>query len=86
MKKGITGGVIGLCLLALLVVFSPWKNEPGKGGFSDILHAWGTKQSEVSEDITSSAVSGAEGTIVGEHQINGANWSIPNIIKHWLGG
>lgn len=86
MKKGIAGSAVGLALLALLVVFSPWKDESSKGGFSDILRSWGNKQSEVSEEITSSAVSGAEGTVVGEHQVDGANWSIPNIIRHWLGG
>lgn len=85
MKKGIIGSITGLVIVLMLVAWSPWKEQSTNGGFTDVLRHWGKQQGEVSEDIASDAVSGVEGNLVGKHQIDGANWSIPNIIKHLLG-
>ena len=76
--------IAGLLALALLVNNLPWERQ--SSGLTEVLHQWSDEQEVMSEQITSVAVSGAEGTLVGEHQINGANWSIPNILRHWLGG
>lgn len=76
--------IAGLLGLALLVQVLPWERQ--SSGITDILHLWSEQQEETSDKITSAAVQGAEGKWVGEHDIKGANWSIPNIIRHWLGG
>lgn len=77
-------GIAGILALVLLVNSLPWERQ--SSGLTDVLHGWGEQQAETSDKITSAAVSGVEGTIIGEHQIKGANWSIPNILRHWLGG
>lgn len=75
--------IAGIIALAVIVKCSPFESKPS--GLTAVLYNWGDRQTEVSEQITSSAVSGVEGTIVGEHAVKGANWSIPNILRHWLG-
>lgn len=76
--------IAGLLGLALLVQALPWERQ--SSGITDILHLWGEQQEETSDKITSAAVAGAEGKWVGEHDIKGANWSIPNILRYWFGG
>lgn len=83
MKQKI-GSIIGLVVIVLMIIYSPWGNPP-ESDFTKGLRGWGDQQSEISEKFTTSAVAGAEGTWVGAHEINGANWAIPNIIRHWLG-
>lgn len=75
--------IVGLLVILAIVLFLPFDRQEGE--FSKILRSIGSNQEVVSEQITSTAVSGMEGSIVGEHQINGANWSIPNLIRHFLG-
>ncbi len=84
MKRSTLAGIVGIILLAILVINPPF--EVGEGDFSKILRAWGNKQAEQSEEITHEVVKGAEGTIVGEYKVDGSNWSIPNIVRHLLGG
>lgn len=84
MKKVGIFSMIGLVIIAWLVVAKPY-GEPQQSNFGSILSVWGEQQEEVSEELTDKAVSGVEGDLVGEHQINGANWSIPNLIRHFLG-
>lgn len=76
--------IAGLLGLALLVKALPWDRQ--SSGITDILYLWSEQQEETSDKITSAAVQGAEGKWVAEHDIKGANWSIPNILRHWLGG
>lgn len=83
MNKAKTCGLIGLIVLLLIVFCLPYERETG--AFSQILYAWGERQEESSDKIIDKAVSGVEDDLVGEHQIKGANWSIPNIIRHLLG-
>lgn len=75
--------IIGLLLILMIVFWSPFESE--SGGFSDILRDWSKQQSEISDEIVQNAVSGAEGNIVGEKEVDGSNWSIPNIIRNILG-
>lgn len=84
MKQKIGFG-IGLLIIAVLVFASPWGDSDQQGGFTEVLYAWGESQEEVSDKFTTAAVSGAEGSLVGEHEVDGSNWAIPNIIRHWLG-
>lgn len=74
---------IGIFLIAVIVLGSPWDHQHST--FGDILSSIGYHQAEDSEKIVSFAVSGAEGKVVGEHKVNGSNWSIPNIIKSLIG-
>ena len=83
MDKQKTATIAGLVVILTIIFFSPFERE--EGNLSKILRSIGDNQEVVSEQITSTAVSGIEGTVVGEHQVNGANWSIPNIIRHLLG-
>lgn len=83
MKQKI-GTVIAIVLIALMVIYSPWGESPSSD-FTDGLRGWGKGQAEISEKFTTSAVEGVEGTVVGEHKVDGSNWAIPNIIRHWLG-
>lgn len=84
MKKIGIFSIIGLVIVAWLVVAKPY-GEPQTSNFGSILHVWSQEQEETSEELTDKAVAGVEGTLVGEHQVNGANWSIPNLIRHFLG-
>ena len=76
--------IAGLLALAILVNNLPWERQ--SSGLTEVLYSWGEQQGENAENITNAAVAGAEGSFVGEHQIKGANWSIPNILRHWFGG
>lgn len=75
--------IAGIALLLALVLWSPFERK--EGGFTDILRYWGQEQEELSNELTSKAVSGAEGKYVGEHKEDGSNWSIPNILRSLLG-
>ncbi len=89
--KGVTimkqkiGFAIGMLLIVTLIFSSPWADNRQSSGLTNLMRYWGKQQQNTSEVITNSAVEGAEGNWVGEHEINGANWAIPNIIRHWLG-
>ena len=83
MKRSIFVIIAGIVLLYLLVFHSPFERQ--SGDFSKILTSMGKHQQEVSEVLTEQAIEDAEGTIVGEHEVDGSNWSIPNIIRHILG-
>lgn len=76
--------IVGLAIIALVVIINPYGDTKPANSLTSILHQWGEEQASTSEMYTSQAVSGAEGTLVGEHQISGANWSIPNIIRFWV--
>lgn len=86
-------GVIGILFVVGLVITHPLSKDlqteleerrPTEG-FEQVLYAWGDKQQEESDKMVDAAVAPVEGDLVGEHEIAGANWSIPNIIRHWLG-
>lgn len=83
MNKSKVISIAGIILLVMLVFWSPFERK--SGGFTDALRAWGVHQQEASDEITNAAVSGFEGDVVGEHKVDGSNWSIPNIIRHLLG-
>lgn len=78
------GSAIAIIIIALMVIYSPWGESP-KSDFTRGIRGWGDEQQETSERFTTAAVSGVEGGVVGEHEIDGSNWAIPNIIRHWLG-
>lgn len=84
MKQKVGCG-IGIVIVLILVLYSPWAVEENKNSFQSILRGWGNSQTEISEKFTTEVVSGVEGGLVGEHEIDGSNWAIPNIIRHWLG-
>lgn len=84
MKQKI-GFAIGMLLIATLIFSSPWADDRSSSGITDIIRVWGAKQEETSDMFTNKVVSNVEGEWVGEHEINGSNWAIPNIIRHWLG-
>lgn len=84
MKKVGVFTIAGLVIIGWLVVASPF-GPSRQSDFGSILSTWGERQEEASDEITSFAVAGAEGKYVDEHQVNGANWSIPNIIRYWIG-
>lgn len=82
--KGKLLTIIAIIVLAVFVILDPLDSQPSE--FTQVISSWGDQQSVASEQITSGLVKGAEGTKwVGEHQINGANWAIPNIIRRVLG-
>ena len=83
MKQKIAA-VLGVVLFALVVLYNPYSSERPVDSFTNILHQWSSEQVDTSEKFTSQAVSGVEGEIVGEHQVKGANWSIPNILRFWI--
>lgn len=75
-------------ILALVVFVAILKSIPFESKSSpmtEILYGMGESQQQLSEELTEYAVSGVEGKYVGEHEIKGANWAIPNIIRHILG-
>lgn len=80
--------IIGLALILIIIssVSSVKESVNKSTGLAGVLCQWGEEQEDNSEVLTDAAVSGLEGTLVGEHEIDGANWSIPNLIRHWVGG
>lgn len=78
--------IIGVVLLIILVKCSPFKGT--HDGFSKVLYDQAESQVAYSEKVTDVLASGAEGEgkLVGEHQVKGANWSIPNILRHLVMG
>ena len=83
-KDKIAAGIIAVSLVVAPSLLSNSKSDGDE--FSSLLHTWADEQEELSDDITTEAVSGIEGDIVGEHEEDGSNWSIPNIIRHWILG
>ena len=86
MEEGVRAkalAIAGLLALSILVNNLPWERQ--SSGLTEVVYSWGEQQEENAENITNIAVSGAEGSAVGEHQVKGANWSIPNILRHWFG-
>lgn len=79
--------IAGLAIIAWLVLAKPFGEVPPdeRGEFQQVLSAMGDKQAETSDELTTAAVAPVEGVYVGEHEVHGANWSIPNILRHVLG-
>ena len=75
--------IAGLLALALLVNNLPWSRQ--SSGLTEALYQMGENQEEIADNAATYAVSGAEGTLVAEHEVDGSNWSIPSILRHWLG-
>ena len=73
-----------LVLLAILVNSVP--SEKSTSGITQFLYNVGESQEDLSNDLTNMAVSEVEGSVVGEHRVDGSNWSIPNILRHLVGG
>ena len=70
--------------LVLFVTYLPWERQ--SSGLTEVLYSWGEQQEETSDKLTITAVSGVEGDLVGEHEVDGSNWSIPNILRNLFGG
>ena len=83
MKRSVLVTIAGIVLLFVLVFYSPFERQSGE--FSQVLQSMGQHQKETSDVLTEQALEQVEGTVVGEHQVDGSNWSIPNIIRHVLG-
>lgn len=83
-NKGKLAGIAGLLILVLLVNCLPWERQ--SSGITDWLRYQGQEQVQTSEKVTSAVVASAEGakSFAGTHQINGANWAIPNLLRHWF--
>lgn len=77
------GGCLGIIVLVTVLASSPYKGE--HTAFGAWLDQMGDKQQEYADQQTNAVVAPAEGDIVGNHEIDGSNWAIPNIIAHWLG-
>lgn len=78
--------IVGLAIVLFITLSGQFKPDGTKDdGFSRILYAWSYRQEEASEKITDAAVAPVEGAVIGTHLPNGANWSIPNIIRNLLG-
>lgn len=80
-KKIIT--TIGVFILIYFILTAASKERPK--GFAGILGIWGEEQSERSDNITQTIVQDLEGGLVGEHEVDGSNWAIPNILRNILG-
>ena len=76
--------IAGLIGLFLLVTKLPWERQ--SSGLTRILYNWGEQQEQTSDKFTTYVVEDVEGDLVGEHKVDGSNWSIPNILRHWFGG
>lgn len=89
MKKASIFSIIGLCIIGWLVIAQPFADDTPKDAneenFTEVLYAWGDRQSEQSDKIVDAAAKPVEGKLVGEHEVDGSNWAIPNIIRHWMG-
>lgn len=83
MKQKI-GSAFAIIAIALMVIYSPWGDSP-ESDFTKGLRGWGEGQEEISDKFTTAAVADVEGTLIGEHEVDGSNWAIPNIIRHLLG-
>lgn len=85
-KKGMVGSLIALALLAILVNCLPFERESSP--LTEWLFSQGEQQEENSDKITSEVVKGAEGEgkFAGEHVVDGSNWAIPNLLRHWFLG
>lgn len=70
----------GIVAFFLLVNTLPWERQ--SSGLTQLLYSWGEQQEENADEITNVAVSGVEGTLVGESAVDGSNWSIPNILRN----
>ena len=70
--------------LVLFVTYLPWERQ--SSGLTEVLYSWGEQQEQTSDRLTITAVSGVEGDLVGEHKVDGSNWSIPNILRNLFGG
>ena len=77
---------IALICLVLFVANLPFDSDGGGGTITEYLYGIADRQEHVAEVVTDEAVSGVEGTLVGEDAVNGSNWSIPNILRHLLSG
>ena len=82
MKKILAG--IAAFLLIYFILTAASNNV--SGGFSKVLYLLGDDQENLSNEITDNVVSNAEGVVVGASKVDGSNWSIPNIIRNFLGG
>ena len=78
--------IAGLAALYILVTQLPWERQ--SSGLTEWLYTQGEQQEENANIITETAVSGLEGEggLAGDHEVDGSNWSIPNIIRHLIGG
>ena len=78
--------ILGIVILYLFVTNLPWERQ--SSGLTEWLYEQGEEQEYNSEVITEAGVKPLEGEggIAGEHQVDGANWSIPNIVRHLLLG
>ena len=75
--------IAGLLAIALVVNNLPWESK--SSGLTEMLYELGETQESIADKTTTEAVSSAEGKLVGEHKVDGSNWSIPNILRHWIG-
>ena len=76
-------GLIAILIFVWLVnTFEPVNQE---NSLMSYLHYFSEEQEKSSNQMVEGAVSGFEGTYVGEHEIDGSNWSIPNILRHYFG-
>lgn len=76
-------GILALLVFVWLVnTFEPTNQEDS---FTSYLHSLSQEQEKSSNQMVEGAVSGFEGTYVGEHEVDGSNWSIPNILRHYFG-
>ena len=75
--------ILGIVVIISIVLFSPY--ESSNGDFTKVLKSLGYHQEETANNITTYAVHDVEGNLVGEHQVDGSNWAIPNIIRHRAG-
>jgi len=84
--KGVLLGVLGLVLLFMLISWLPFERQ--SSGLTEWLYYQGEEQEKNSNELTEKAVEGleGEGALAGEHEDDGSNWSIPNILRHWLLG
>ena len=74
----------GIVVFFVVVSKIPW--APQTSGLTEVLHSWGAQQEQTAEEFTDFAVSGVEGTLVGEDVVDGSNWSIPNVLRNLFAG
>lgn len=85
--------IVALLALSVVVNAMPSEHRDGiefvsgtDGSLGSIIMSWGVEQEQLSDSITTEAVSDLEGNVVGEHKADGSNWSIPNILRFYFGG
>lgn len=77
--------IIGIVVLYVVVQNLPFERESSE--ITDWLYEQSEEQVETNTEMVDKAASTVEDSVlVGEHQIHGANWSIPNLIRHWVLG